>query len=206
MFSEHILFSMSPFSSWRTTSPVTELQAISSQHEIATSLKKMYNTATNFLTPLAWKDPHGSEKNQTNLKTFLYYSIHASFLFFFNGLYYYITFFIVTSLETRCNKGENLCFPINMWIIPKLKAGKWNLGACLYLASSSLTFFFHRDFLNALLCLSKWFLTENICNYCWVGFLLQYGFASAWQVVTYYVVVTQWNIYVTVATSFKIEK
>lgn len=59
--------------------------------------------------------------------------------------------FIVPSLQIGCNKGENLCFPINMWVISKLKAGKWTLGAGLYLASSSLTFFIHRDSLNALL-------------------------------------------------------
>lgn len=113
---------------------------------------------------------------------------------------------IVPSLETRCKKGENLCFPINMWVMCKLKAGKWSLGAGLYLASCSLIFFCHRDFLNAILCLSKWSLTENICDYCWVVFLLQYDFTTAWQVVTYYIVVTQWNIYVTVATCFKIKK
>lgn len=74
MFSEHIPFSTSPFSSWRTTSPVTELQAICSQHELLASLKKEYTTATlsniSGLKRTSW-----SRKTQINLKTFLYSSL-----------------------------------------------------------------------------------------------------------------------------------
>lgn len=111
---------------------------------------------------------------------------------------------IAPSLETGCNEGERLCFPQNLWAVPTLKARERGLGAGPYLPSSSLTFSFHTGFPNALLFLPKCSLTENTRDCCWVDIILpQYGSATAWQAVTYYV---QWNIYVTVATCFKMEK
>ena len=94
-------------------------------------------------------------------------------------------YLIVPSLKTGCNKARRVCFPDNTWVEPTLKASKWSLGAGPYLASSSLTFAFHRGFPNALWCLSKCSLTENIRDCCWVGIiLLQYGSAAERQVVT----------------------
>lgn len=122
--------------------------------------------------PTPWSTPSCCAETQTTpfLSAVIEKRPYDVEIMFFFHLFHNFTrqgmLFHSSQFQDKMQQRKISAFPINISVISKLKAGKWSLEAGLYLASSSLTFFFNRDFLNALLCLSKWSLDKNICDCC----------------------------------------